>query len=349
MATRAYLRLDPHLVDRKASYPDGALLAFVACLCHADQQPERGRFRNERLLKVLLERRARWIPYLLEHKDLVPLPDGRLYVDGWDEWQEGDVTVADRVARLRARRAANATPDVTPDVTVPVTKPVTRSRQTAAVRTAPVEAEAEATAKTKTREAPSSASPSHRARARGARPAGAGTPFLDLPSTDPRYPVAKLLVERFRWSSCSQAEWDDFAEEVDNEYPAGTKRGADPAVGWAWLAAELGKAPKSARDVKRWFFDRQRAAKGARLARAAADEARWAAEKQAGPTHPGLSTAAKQLAGRVDPKPNGKVTPAMRERAIAMLRESRGLLEEPMWRQLLGRYQLTEADLEPSR
>jgi hypothetical protein len=98
-------------------------VAFVACLCHADQQSERGRFRNERLLKVLLEKRARWVPFLIAHGDLVVLPDGRLYVDGWDEWQEGDLTVPERMVRLRARK--NVTNGVTPVVTADVTGGVT--------------------------------------------------------------------------------------------------------------------------------------------------------------------------------------------------------------------------------
>lgn len=120
---RAYLRLDPNAVEKKADYPDGAFRAFVECLCHAEQQPKRGRFRNRRLLAVLLEKRSRWITFLLEHGDLIELPSGALYVDGWDEWQEGDVTVSERMRRLRSRRrdvTPTDTPSVTPStVTVP--------------------------------------------------------------------------------------------------------------------------------------------------------------------------------------------------------------------------------------
>jgi 5-methylcytosine-specific restriction endonuclease McrA len=105
---RAYLRLDPHLADKKAEYPDGAHRAFVDTLCFAEHQPMRGRFRNQKLLAVLLEKRARWIPYLIEHGDLVPMPDGKLYVDGWDEWQEGDWKVHERVSMIRHRRDPDA-------------------------------------------------------------------------------------------------------------------------------------------------------------------------------------------------------------------------------------------------
>jgi hypothetical protein len=104
--TRAYLRLDPDLLDHKVSYPDGAFRAFVETLCLAEQQPRRGTFKNERLLRVLLERRARWVPYLIEHEDLIPRSDGSFYVDGWDEWQEGDWKVHERVGRIRGRHGA---------------------------------------------------------------------------------------------------------------------------------------------------------------------------------------------------------------------------------------------------
>jgi hypothetical protein len=119
---RAYLRLDPNAAEKKEDYPDGAFRAFIECLCLAEQQPKRGRFRNKRLLAVLLERRSRWIKYLIERGDLVELASGALYVDGWDEWQEGDVTVSERMRRLRSRRR-DVTPTDTPTVTVPTVTP----------------------------------------------------------------------------------------------------------------------------------------------------------------------------------------------------------------------------------
>jgi hypothetical protein len=110
---RAYLRLDPNLVDHKGHYPDGALAAFALTLCLAEQQPIRGRFKSRKLLSVLLERRGRWVGYLIEHGDLIERDDGRLYVDGWDEWQEGDHTVPDRMRRLRNRKNNGVTAPVT--------------------------------------------------------------------------------------------------------------------------------------------------------------------------------------------------------------------------------------------
>jgi hypothetical protein len=117
--TRAYLRLDPALLDHKGDYPDGAGFAFVLTLCLAEQQPKRGIFKSEKLLRVLLERRARWVPYLIEHGDLLRRAGGSLYVDGWDEWQEGDWKVHERVARVRNRRSNGVTPDTVTPATVP--------------------------------------------------------------------------------------------------------------------------------------------------------------------------------------------------------------------------------------
>ena len=127
---RAYLRLDPNLPDRKSDYPDGAYRAYIDTLCFAEQQPQRGRFRSRRLLAVLLDKRSRWIPYLLSHGDLTETDTGKLYVDGWDEWQEGDVTVSERMRRLRLRsRRRDVTPTDTPEVTEPtVTVPSSGKR-----------------------------------------------------------------------------------------------------------------------------------------------------------------------------------------------------------------------------
>jgi hypothetical protein len=105
--TRAYLRLDPAFDEHKAAYPDGPYAALVACLCLAEMQHQRGRFRNEAYLRALMGRRGRHLKYLLDHGDLVVLADGRLYVDGWDEWQEGDWKVGERMARLRHRLHRN--------------------------------------------------------------------------------------------------------------------------------------------------------------------------------------------------------------------------------------------------
>jgi hypothetical protein len=120
---------------RRPAYPGDAIVAFYGMLELAEEQPRRGHFESERLLRVLLEgpdgkgrRFARQVPFLILQGDLVPANGGGLDVEGWEILQEGDTTIADRVARFRSRKRnapANAsgngpvtlalTPDVTED------------------------------------------------------------------------------------------------------------------------------------------------------------------------------------------------------------------------------------------
>lgn len=136
---RAYFRTLPDLYERKAfgtdrhpPYPPAAIACFQGVLCFAEQQPERGRFKSRRLLTVLLEGPrgegraiARMLPFLVKQGDLIENADGSLYVDGWDELQEGNWQVAERMSRYRARQhgANGVTPTVTVDVTEAVTVP----------------------------------------------------------------------------------------------------------------------------------------------------------------------------------------------------------------------------------
>lgn len=96
---RAYLRIDPN-VDQV--YPE-LRGTFVGLLCAASRQPERGRFRDRAMLEALCGKR--YVKGAYTRRDVVDLPDGRVYVDGWDDWQEGDWTVAERMRRMRQRRA----------------------------------------------------------------------------------------------------------------------------------------------------------------------------------------------------------------------------------------------------
>ena len=130
---RAYFRTLPDLYERKAfgtdthpPYHPAAIACFLGVLCMAEQQPDRGRFKSRRLLVVLLEGprgegrlMARQVGFLIDHGDLIEAPDGSLYVEGWDELQEGNWQVAERMSRYRAREHGAST------VTVPVTVPVT--------------------------------------------------------------------------------------------------------------------------------------------------------------------------------------------------------------------------------
>ena len=95
---RAYLRVDPN-IDQV--YPE-LRNTFVGLLCSAHRQPERGRYRDRRLVEALHSKA--FVARSYDRGDLVDLPDGRVYLDGWDEWQEGDLTVAERMRRMRQRR-----------------------------------------------------------------------------------------------------------------------------------------------------------------------------------------------------------------------------------------------------
>lgn len=122
---RAYHRVDPLMDERKSHYTPAQLGAFLKVQLMGGRQTHRGRFRSvEALRHALPEAYARVVPFLLEEGDLVVQPDGTVYIDGWDEWQEGDVTVGERMARLRNRkRNEQRNPTVTPPVTKSVTQP----------------------------------------------------------------------------------------------------------------------------------------------------------------------------------------------------------------------------------
>lgn len=103
---RAYIRVDPN-IDQ---HPDCE--GMIRLLCAGARQPERGRFKD-----LVVVRRALGVARtkrLVDRGDIIQLPDGRWYADGWDEWQEGDHTVAERMRRMRARRAAKRHRTVSP-------------------------------------------------------------------------------------------------------------------------------------------------------------------------------------------------------------------------------------------
>lgn len=100
---KLYLRIDPN-IDQV--YPE-LRSTFVGLLCAANRQPVRGRFRDRRTLEGLLGRS--FVRRLYDRGDVVDLPDGRVYVPGWQEWQEGDCTVAERQRRIRSRRDRGVT------------------------------------------------------------------------------------------------------------------------------------------------------------------------------------------------------------------------------------------------
>jgi hypothetical protein len=117
---KAYLRLDPN-IDQ--THPDN-LDGFIRLLCVANRQPTRGRFRSRALLEGIFGKAA--AKRFIARRDVVEQPDGTLTTPGWEEWQEGDWTVAERQRRIRSRRNAsnvtsplpdrdNGTPPASPD------------------------------------------------------------------------------------------------------------------------------------------------------------------------------------------------------------------------------------------
>jgi hypothetical protein len=135
---------------RRPAYPPDAIAAFYGMLELAEEQPRRGHFESERLLRVLLEgptgkgrRFARQVPFLIKQGDLVAAAGGGLDVEGWEILQEGDTTIADRVSRFRARKRsapdnadANAPANGASNgaVTAPVTPDETEDPRTGDVR-----------------------------------------------------------------------------------------------------------------------------------------------------------------------------------------------------------------------
>ena len=114
---RAYHRVDPLMDERKSHYSPAQLGTFIKVQLLAGRQTRRGRFRSVvALVGALPAAYGKHVAFLVEQGDLVTLADGTLYLDGWDEWQEGDVTVRERMARLRNRKRHTC---VTPSVTRP--------------------------------------------------------------------------------------------------------------------------------------------------------------------------------------------------------------------------------------
>lgn len=101
---KAYHRVDPLMDERKGHYSPSELGAFLKVQLVAGRQTRRGRFRSLAALKAMLPSAyVKYVDFLVDQGDLVVMPDDTVYVDGWDEWQEGDLTVRERMSRLRER------------------------------------------------------------------------------------------------------------------------------------------------------------------------------------------------------------------------------------------------------
>jgi hypothetical protein len=106
--TRAYHRVDPLMDERKSDYTPAQFGAFLKVQLVAGRQKRRGWFRSLVALRGTLPAAyARHVQFMVDEGDLEVHEDGSVYVDGWDQWQEGDLTVKDRMAALRNRRRNN--------------------------------------------------------------------------------------------------------------------------------------------------------------------------------------------------------------------------------------------------
>jgi hypothetical protein len=93
---KAYLRISPDLDQHEDP------LTMVRLMCLAHRQPERGRFRGEaNVIRAIGRKRFN---EAVTRGDLERDGLDRWYLVGWDEWQEGDFTVGERMRRMRARR-----------------------------------------------------------------------------------------------------------------------------------------------------------------------------------------------------------------------------------------------------
>lgn len=99
---RAYLRISPDLDQHEDP------LTMLRLICAAHRQPERGRFRGEANLIRALGKRN--FDRAVARGDLEHWGDAGWYLAGWDEWQEGDFTVGERMRRMRDRRRNGVTP-----------------------------------------------------------------------------------------------------------------------------------------------------------------------------------------------------------------------------------------------
>lgn len=93
---KAYLRIDPNMDQHEDA------LTMVRLICAANRQPRRGRFKGEAPIVRAIGRNK--FKQAVVRGDLVLDGETVWYLDGWDEWNEGDLTVGERMSRLRERR-----------------------------------------------------------------------------------------------------------------------------------------------------------------------------------------------------------------------------------------------------
>lgn len=101
---KAYLRISPDLDQHEDP------MVMVLLICAANRQPQRGRFKSSAVVERIIGRKR--FAKCVARGDLVH--EGTAwYLDGWDEWQEGDLTVGERMRRLREKRGVASNRNLT--------------------------------------------------------------------------------------------------------------------------------------------------------------------------------------------------------------------------------------------
>ncbi len=104
---RDWVKVARELPKKRGDYPDGAIVALVFSFCKASEQPTPGSFESVGVLRAILDatggRRGRWVPYLVEHGDLVIAEGGVATLPNWLVFQE-EGRSTHRVQKHRATR-----------------------------------------------------------------------------------------------------------------------------------------------------------------------------------------------------------------------------------------------------
>jgi hypothetical protein len=133
-----------------------------------------------------------------------------------------------------------------------------------------------------------------------AREKTASFPIFGIEPNDRRYPLAKVLHDRFGWEQITPHEWEDFEDWIANEYPTGTALERERDTGWVRLADWFFALPQDEPDPKRAFWKFSRETRAERLDAADRRIAESDAHKQA-VLHPSIVAALSAQDGEESP------------------------------------------------
>lgn len=355
---KAYLRIDPNIDRHKAD----TQWAFIRLLCEANRQPRRGRFKSRAYFDGLMGKAA--AKRLLVAGDAIEMGNGEVLVPGWEEWQEGDVTVAERQRRIRQRRDEKVevpqsrlnrdallteSVDIRPISTassgngvedheaqlaqryIAVTSPLPDRIPTPAATTPKGSKARRGEAKSSTDER---GSPPARAKASSGRAAGTSSGRRRQKAPDDRPDLAAYADRGWRWSDAQADSLVELAVQLE----------VSRDQGLATLAEWIRTAPADVPDLHGYILELGNRTRAERLAKADADDAAWQETKarydaDAGPL-------AAEVAAGLGSQPLRNGHAVEHAKAIAMLRQLRGTVADGPWHELLARYAVTEEELD---